>query len=242
MSDSLNSALYWFPRIEHLGVPDTQFVPYSHAGWVHVMEGGNGWASAGLGGALELITATATMMGFPLFVRSDQTSAKHSGPTAYRADNPDTLRRALFATVEDNEIKLWLDPEQPQAFMLREFIDLHAAFTAFDGHPIANEWRYFVRHGEIACAHFYWPTDAIKFFGNPEPPRWRSQLRTLRTDRPGWDVTLRAKKAGAACNDHEFWSVDFAQGRDDKWWLIDMATGERSWHPKCAVPSTGEAS
>lgn len=27
-----------------------------------------------------------------------------------------------------------------------------------------------------------------------------------------------------------YWSVDFCQGADGKWWCIDLALGENSWH------------
>ena len=29
-----------------------------------------------------------------------------------------------------------------------------------------------------------------------------------------------------------YWSVDFAQGADGQWYLIDMAEGDLSWQPK----------
>lgn len=29
-----------------------------------------------------------------------------------------------------------------------------------------------------------------------------------------------------------YWSVDFALSQDGIWYLIDMAVGERSWHPE----------
>jgi hypothetical protein len=29
------------------------------------------------------------------------------------------------------------------------------------------------------------------------------------------------------------WSVDFAKDRDGKWWLIDIALAEQSWHQLC---------
>jgi len=28
----------------------------------------------------------------------------------------------------------------------------------------------------------------------------------------------------------EYWSVDFCKAKDGRWILIDMATGDRSWH------------
>jgi len=37
-----------------------------------------------------------------------------------------------------------------------------------------------------------------------------------------------------------YWSVDFAYGKNGKWYLIDMATGEHSWHPECKVKEASE--
>ena len=31
----------------------------------------------------------------------------------------------------------------------------------------------------------------------------------------------------------DYWSIDFCRGKDGKWWCIDLATGDRSWHPEC---------
>jgi hypothetical protein len=205
------------------------FAPYSHGAWISAMEGGEDDQET-INRELEEIVKLD--ISYPVFVRSDLASAKHSGPESYRADNPNDLRKALLATAEDNELKFWLEPDQPQAFMFRPFLSLRHAFTAFSGHPIANEWRYFIKDGEIQCSHFYWPTHALIFHG-AEPRNWRSQLRSLRGHRPDWDVALRAKQAAVACADHNYWSVDFAQGENGDWWLIDMAIGESSWHPDC---------
>ena len=30
-----------------------------------------------------------------------------------------------------------------------------------------------------------------------------------------------------------YWSVDFCLSKTNEWILIDMATGNRSWHPDC---------
>jgi len=30
-----------------------------------------------------------------------------------------------------------------------------------------------------------------------------------------------------------YWSIDFCKAKDGRWILIDMATGQKSWHPDC---------
>jgi len=32
-----------------------------------------------------------------------------------------------------------------------------------------------------------------------------------------------------------YWSIDFCRARNGQWYCIDMAEGNRSWHPKCKL-------
>ena len=233
---ALNSALYWFPRIAHLRVPETRFVQYDHAVWVSVMESRKRLPEFDkvLAATVEKVASVADELGYPLFVRSDLASAKHQGPDSYLIRDPEGIRQVLWATVEDNEVKFWLERAQPAAFMLRQFLDLQSGFEAFGGHPIAREWRYFVRDDKVVCRHFYWTEDAMRFHG-AEPPKWKEALTELEQYEPPPELATRAEEAGAVCVHYNFWSVDFAQDKQGAWWLIDMATGERSWHPECSA-------
>ena len=226
-----NSALYWLPRIEHLAIPKTRFVAYDHARWLEAAESDDESYRAVIKATLAEIKAVAEEIGYPVFLRTDQASAKHNGPEGYLLRSEDDILRVVWNTVEDNEMKLWMSPEQPQAFMLREFIDLNAPFTAFGGHPIAREWRYFVKGCSVLCRHFLWPQGAILFLSDA-PINWKQNLRRLRMSMPR--LAPDAISAALSCSDHDFWSVDFAQDRAGKYWLIDMAKGENSWHPDCA--------
>ena len=44
-------------------------------------------------------------------------------------------------------------------------------------------------------------------------------------------LTSYAGMVGAVLNDS--WSIDFAKDSEGRWWLIDMALAEQSWHPEC---------
>src|SRR3972149_6483950 len=110
-----------------------------------------------------------------------------------------------------------MSPDQPQAFMIREFINLDAPFIAFGGHPIAREWRYFTYNNEDLCKHFYWPESAIKFYteeyhSGREPDNWKQLLTDLNTPIPNLDQ--EAISTALSCDDHNFWSIDFAQDAD----------------------------
>jgi hypothetical protein len=119
---------------------------------------------------------------------------------------------------------------------VREFIYLSYRFRAFGGLPIGCERRYFIRDGEVICHHPYWVKEAIKFYQqskNWENLPWQMWLKELNTES---EIEVRiltniAEMVGSVLPGS--WSVDFAKDREGKWWLIDMALAEQSWHPPC---------
>jgi len=225
-----SSALVWLPRIVDLpSVPRTEVVPLDRMvamGWIEG-EGANPVSF------FKAVAGAAAKIGYPVFVRTDFASAKHSGPKAYRADDAAEIPDVVLQTIEDSEMKCF-PVGTYRAILVREFLDLDAPFEAFSGHPIAREWRFFTKGGKVACRHFYWPEGAIQFSrGTAEPPSWRGALAILRSpnevpfpdlDKITEEVVRRLPEAD--------WSVDFARGRDGKWWLIDLAVAAVSWHPK----------
>lgn len=233
---SPNSAVYWLNRIQSAlstWVPKSIIVPYDHQRVVDVMEGAGKypeWPSV-----IDAVHNAAAEIGYPVFIRTDLASAKHDGPRAYKANNASEINKILCRTVEDNELKLWMNPEQPQAFVVRQFLELDSLFNAFGGLPIAREWRLFVST-ELLCAHPYWPEDAIDFYVD-EPIEWRQGLAELHEPPPEreWlELVRQALTAVSLCDKAEAWSVDFARDKSGKWWLIDMAVAEQSWHwPDC---------
>lgn len=227
-----NSALEWFPKIEKVGlpVPETIFVPYDHRAYCGAMEGGGG--DTDYPKVHKAVVEAAMRIGFPVFIRTDLASAKHNGPKDYKASSAKDIGHVLSATVEDNEMKLWLSSEAPKAFMVREWLDLEAPFKAFAKHPIAREWRFFAdRNGEL-CRHFYWPEKAIKFYRKREAPKdWERKRRMMENAGPSAGLSVLARQAAAAQEGEETWSIDFAKDKTGKWWLIDMALAKASWHP-----------
>jgi hypothetical protein len=133
-----NSALEWLPKIEEAGlpVPHTKIIPYTHADIVKELEGGK---SNTLSGTRHIFFTTCNLIGYPCFVRTDLASAKHEGESSYLIKKADDILNVILKTVEDNEVKFWMSEEQPKAFLVREFLNLDAPFTAFGGLPIARE-------------------------------------------------------------------------------------------------------
>ncbi len=250
-----NSMLYWWPRTNDLGIPTPRTVMVEfdppepaealmYACVAHPKEEvdpGNSECAIWLDAHDDRIAAAAQGIGFPLFMRTDQVSGKHHWETTCYVPDEDALRSRTWAVIEAHALALWMEgPDGNVAGLaLRQFLDLEAPFTAFAGMPVARERRYFVADGEVVCHHPYWEDEENIEGGlswgsrRAVPPRWREQLAELNAE--GLEVPLLtdyAKRVAAVVPGA--WSVDFAYARNEKWYLIDMALAERSWHPKHA--------
>ena len=234
-----NSALLWLPRIEAISLPTprTIIVPYSHHATLAILDGEPSPEAERLS---EKIRKAGEAIGWPVFIRSDLTSAKHSGPRAYRIDKPDQVGSVMCQTIEDNELKMWLERDGPKAILVRQFLELDHGFTCFSDLPIAREWRLFSDGGRVLCKHPYWPAESLEeHFYVEEPAGWREILADHHTEPPEMPELERmaivaARVQGFDCKPEGSWSVDFARDTAGKWWLIDMATMQDSYHwPGC---------
>lgn len=225
-----NSALIWLPAIQAAGlpVPRTEIVRYNPQHLFPILDQqkyDDAFPVDEMRGACERI-------GFPMFLRSDLSSAKHSGLKAWKVESQDQLIGSVCRTFEDNELK-WIASDT-RAFLLREFLPLKHSFTAFNGLPIARERRFFVDQERVVCSHAYWPEKAFeRQIGLPEG--WQADLAELSfPPTPGdLDMLHRLSLKAVRAIGSGAWSVDWAQDVNGKWWLIDMATAESSWHPDC---------
>lgn len=230
-----NSATIWLPAIEAAGpremrVPKTIMVPYSHASVACFIDDGSGkqedWDAVVSG-----VKDAANAIGYPVFIRTDLASAKHSGIKAIRATCQDDVERCIAEVVIDNEMKFGFGDIGPTHIMVRQWLNLHHTFTAYHGLPIAREWRFFADGERVICCHPYWPEGAVGE-GKPSVCDWRERLHDISAP-PPMGLKGLAIKAAEACGGDR-WSVDFAVDYVGDWWLIDMARMERSWHwPGC---------
>lgn len=229
-----NSALIWLPKIVEAGLPTpkTETVEYDHRAIIEVFDNPD---LPAFGNLIWAVRAACNKIGYPVFLRTDLSSAKHDGAKAYKIQNESGISAVLLATLEDNEMKFWLEPEPPKAFLIREWLNLDSPFSAFGGHAIAREWRFFADWQSIKCFHPYWPEDSIQFFGIPEPNDWRESLKLLHVVPENIDE-LKKLAMSAASLYGCYSSVDIAMDTGGKWWLTDMATAEDSYHwPLCTV-------
>lgn len=225
-----NSALIWLSAIEAAGLPTprTIVVPYDHRGCSSIFDG---IPSAEFFRLCDAVNDAAIQIGFPVFIRTDLGSAKHSGPSAFCIDQ-DGVNAPICETLEDQELKFWMERHGPSAFLVREYLKLKAPFTAFRGLPIAREFRFFADAKQVYCWHPYWPADSIEDH-RPSVENWRELLADMHRAPENPDLWRMATTAAAACGGGK-WSVDFCEDVDGKWWLVDMATAGDSFHwPDC---------
>jgi len=230
-----NSLLYWFPKIRNLGIPlpRTEIIPFSEEEALRWLDGD----STPIERIRDRLFESARKLGFPLFLRTDYFSSKHSYITTCFVESEEKLLRNLVNLI-DNSFSVGIFGLPIKAIVLREFIELDWKFKAFLKLPIAPERRYFIKNGKVLCHHPYWPEDAIRFYPHFHddpyyaPDNWRELLAEMNKETPEEIKLLTDYAERVAKTMDGFWSIDFAKARNGKWYLIDMAVGEESWHPK----------
>jgi len=228
-----NSALIWLPKLVSAGIdtPKTEIVEYDHRNIIEVFDKSDLPMFQNL---VDRVKLACERIGYPVFIRTDLSSAKHDGPSAYRIGGESDIRNVLLATIEDNETKFWLEPEPPMAILVRKWIDLNSLFSAFGGHAIAREWRFFADSEKVKCFHPYWPEDSMQFEGT-EPNGWKELLNDLHKIPENIEELKRLAIVSAGLYGCDS-SVDIAMDVNGKWWVTDMATAEDSYHwPSCEM-------
>jgi hypothetical protein len=221
------SMAYWFPRVADLHVPETVFIALPITKTLD-------WMDKGI--PPEFVERVRRLIPFeyPVFIRTDYASGKHSWKETCFVRSEDHLGRNIYALLEANELAdimglpyRWL--------VVREYVPMQTVFEAFHGDmPINHEHRYFVRDGGVECRHPYWPMEAFEAaFEQPKAADWKERLKGI-SDCPHPEVKEIAGEVALRFKD--WWSVDFSLGNDGKWYLIDMARGEISYHwPGCPM-------
>lgn len=220
--------LYWFPLVTDLPIPQpkTETV-LKKKDWWQYLDGKNFPEKD-----FYKLKSAIKRVGLPCFMRTDLSSGKHNYLDTCYIGTVTDLASHLFRLIESNAIHdLWFG-----AIIIREFIYLDYKFRAFDGLPIAAERRYFIKDGKVVCHHPYWIEDAIKFYErtkDEEERTWKKWLKELNREIDLEIQILSNYSEKVASVLQGSWSIDFAKDSEGKWWLIDMALAEQSWHPPC---------
>jgi len=157
-----NSLFYWFPLIKDLGVPmpETIMIPFptEDTWWGfrklfdHPDKEPEGWTDY-----VKLVGEACDKIGYPVFLRSDETSHKHGWKDTCYLTGSDDIPSHLYEIMEFTEMAGWLGGLSIHGYAVRRFLELDTKFTAFHGRmPVATEFRFFVRDGKLQCWHPYW--------------------------------------------------------------------------------------
>lgn len=219
----LTSMLYWYLKIRDLAIPQPKTRMYKLTEQELKIFYNEQFPPT----LLNNIKSIISEFSYPLFVRTDFASGKHGWKDTCFIENEEKLFRNIFEIVVENLIAdLFGLPFK--ALIFREYIPLEAGFKAFYGNmPVAKERRYFINNKQIQCHHPYWPKDAIR---TPDNEDWEKIIEEQNKETEG-EIELLSKYCIMVSEVLEgYWSVDFAYGQDKKWYLIDMALGDDSFH------------
>jgi len=119
-------------------------------------------------------------------------------------------------------------------WIARELIPTKAAFYAFRGNmPIVKERRYFVQDGKVVCHHPYWPAEAIenRVTNCVCNSNWVKLLYDINKE-TDYEIDLLSRLSGEVGDTiRGEWSIDWLWSESlGKWFLIDMADANQSYH------------
>lgn len=228
-----NAFPFWYRSVEKLGVrsPKTAIVDFPPLATYclvgdKISDDDKITAEALIAGAIDKIRAFGSEVGYPIFIKNSFTSAKHywNNSCFIKSENDDIRGKlqelANYLLCHTPLIALHVIP--------REFIQTNPAFFAFNGMPIAEEYRVFANDGKILGWQPYWPERSIQ---NPSDPQWKAELSQISTPSND-DIEEMTTVSEAITRDlGGYWSVDFLKDKNGDLWLIDMALGNMSF--KC---------
>jgi len=236
MKHYLNCLSYWFPKLQATGVP----VPKTFIATTpcHIAMMFEGERPKGFDELLVLLKYAVNKMGLPCFLRSGQTSAKHSWKDSCYITSADDIEKHVLEIVEYGEMASLLGLPY-NVWAVRELLPTKRAFTAFHDMPVTKERRYFIKGGKVLCHHPYWPLEA--FENHVEPGTgWEKVLDLINTESPEEIAELTALSEKVSLAFDGAWSLDWLH-TDRGWYAIDMASMDQSYHwPGCPNAPTDE--
>jgi len=229
-----DSMLGWYPKIKDLPIP----MPRTEIIKLNEKEIEGYWKNDSC--CLDRLHPEAEKIiarhfDFPVFIRTDEFSAKHGWKDTCFVDGLSKLKSHIFEVIIQGRCADLMGL-QCNALVIREFIPMDTKFEGCQGAmPVNPERRYFIKDGKLICHHPYWIEAAVESGSRGVielPDNWKELLAEANRETKE-EVELLSKYAQlvAGVLPEGFWSIDFCKSKDGTWYLIDMATGERSWHP-----------
>lgn len=229
-----NSLLYWFPKIQDLGIPfpRTEHVLLTDEEKKEYYSGEGDFFNLKRV-SKEIKVLIESSFSLPVFMRTDEYSGKHFWKKTCYLDNLDNLNKNLAEIVLGSRFADFLGGLPIEAMVVREFIPMDSKFTAFIGDmPVSAERRYFVEGGEVICHHPYWIEKAVEQGAGDGrlPLDWKELSKKMNFESEGEIELLRGYAERVSKSVEGYWSVDFCKARSGEWFIIDMALGNQSWH------------
>lgn len=218
-----NCLSYWYPKLVEVGLPTPQTeIIHTEVELAHLLDGNlpDGWTKF-----LGQLSRAATLVGLPCFLRTGHLSDKHEWKRTCYVKALNDLGTHVAKLVEFSMICDFVGRPY-DVWVVRELLNVQPIFTAFSGEmPITQEFRYFVRDGEIEHRQPYWPPNSIV---KPSVDDWKERLAAISDDAEHREeLTDLAIRAGNSVGG--FWSIDMLRTTDRGWMVTDMAIGEDSF-------------
>lgn len=219
---------YWFPIIEAAGipVPKTKIIKITESATKMIWDLFDGKDNGALSDPFfEEVKAAATEMGFPCFLRTDNTSGKHEWKDTCFLPSTEDVPSHVAAIVNFSECADMFGLPW-DTWAVREMLPTipYGTCPRYGGMPVCKEFRFFVKDGKVQCWHPYWPMEALVQGG------WNGQAITyndlvyLRNEN---ELILLAERTGAALGDA--WSIDILD-TERGWFVTDLAEAHKSFH------------
>lgn len=231
----MTCAKHWLPVAEKIApTPKTVVIPVPHD-LIFMLDGEK---PLDIDEIMEQIARAGEELGYPVFLRTDYLSGKHSWNLCCGGLTDRTKIHEVVANLV-NESAL---ADQPLTmFLAREMLEVTPIFHAFRmGLPVSREFRFFVKEGEVYHIQPYWPEDALKNYVDDGLENWAEVLRKVSTLTPEEYAPLAEMTKRISLDENlrcKGWSVDWLCDAKGKWWLTDMAvdTVSYKWEPDFKV-------
>lgn len=227
---------YWFPKLKAAGlpVPRTTIIEMPAKAFRDVFRVFDGESMKGDAQPFfDAIKNAANAFGYPCFLRTGLTSAKHFWEKTCFLPSAEAIPAHVIEIVEFSECAQLMGLDCG-VWAVREMLPTLpiAILTGYGNMPACREFRFFVDGPEIECWHPYWPEQALEEGGAGESYASLSEI-----DDPGPLLKL-AGAAGLAVGGR--WSVDILETKRG-WFITDMAESDKSFHwEQCATHSVNK--
>ena len=225
--ERMNDITFWYPKLFRLNFPTPKtIILHTNLPLEKLIDGEK---IDGLNKFIMNLKEAIIQVGNPAFLRTGYLSNKHD------------WKKSCFITFEEAKTNLashilnlvemsavaTIDRFMPCDFWaVREFIKTKSYFNYFAGEmPITKERRFFVRNGKVECQHSYWPREVFEGIDDK-----KFEELSMFTEQDMKEVLPMAEYISKIFSG--YWSCDFLKSESGKWYLTDMAIGEKSYHRK----------